>query len=71
LFFPPPLYRNGIEKELSELCLRKFAINEACSSQTESLITLAKLKSHGITEDRILQLNNLLENKEYKERYKI
>ena len=38
-----------------------------CSSQTESLITLAKLKSYGITEDRLLQLNNmLLENNEYK-----
>ncbi len=53
---------NGLKKELSALYLRKFAINEACSSQTESLITLANLKSRGITEDRILQLNNFFEN---------
>jgi hypothetical protein len=57
---------NGLKKELSTLYLFKFAINEACSSQTESLITLAKLKSYGVTEDRILQLNNFVENNGYK-----
>jgi len=35
---------NGLMEELSTLYLRKFVINEACSSQCESLITLAKLK---------------------------
>jgi hypothetical protein len=57
---------NGLKEELSALYLRKFAINEACSSQCESLITLAKLKSHGLTEDRLLQLNNFLEDNAYK-----
>jgi hypothetical protein len=42
--------------------LRKFVIDEACSRQREPLIALAKLKSHGITSDRIIQLNNLLQN---------
>jgi hypothetical protein len=57
---------NGLKEELSALYLRKFVINEACSSQSESLITLAKLKSHGLTEDRILQLNNFLQDNAYK-----
>src|SRR5919198_5442411 len=53
---------NGLQKELFTLYLQKFAINEACSSQSESLIALVNLKSHGLTEDRLLQLNNLLEH---------
>jgi hypothetical protein len=58
---------NGLKEELSALYLRKFVINEACSSQSESLVTLAKLKSHGITEDRILQLNDFFGNNGYKD----
>jgi hypothetical protein len=30
---------NGLKKELSALCLQKYTLNEACSSQSESLIT--------------------------------
>jgi hypothetical protein len=56
-----------LKKELSALYLHKFAINEACSRQSQSLIALAKLKSYGLTEDRILQLNDLLENNGYKD----
>jgi hypothetical protein len=56
---------NGLKKELSTLYLQKFAL-EACSSQRQSLITLAKLKSHGLTEDRLLQLNNFLQDNAYK-----
>jgi hypothetical protein len=56
---------DGLKKELSVLYLRKFAINEASLRQSEPLITLAKLKNHGITEDRMLQLNNFLENNGY------
>jgi hypothetical protein len=58
---------NELKEELSALYLSKFVINEACSSQSESLVTLAKLKSHGITEDRILQLNDFLGNNGYKD----
>jgi hypothetical protein len=59
---------NGLKKEIDALSLQKYALDEAYSSQSESLITLAKLKSHGITEDRLLQLNNmLLENNGYKD----
>src|SRR5919198_5991112 len=31
----------GLKKEVSALYLRKLALNQACSSQSESLITLA------------------------------
>ena len=59
---------NGLKKAIDALSLQKYALDEACSSKSESLITLAKLKSHGITEDRLLQLNNmLLENNGYKD----
>jgi hypothetical protein len=58
---------NGLKKQIFALSLQKYALNEACFSQTESLITLAKLKSYGITEDRLLQLNNFLENDGYKD----
>jgi hypothetical protein len=57
---------NGLKKELSTLYLQKFALDEACSSQRQSLIALAKLKSHGLTEDRLLQLNNFLQDNAYK-----
>ena len=53
---------NGLKKELSALYLQKYTLDEACLRQSEALITLAKLKSNGITEDRILRLNNFLEN---------
>ncbi len=51
---------DGLKKELSTLYLQKHMLNEACSRQGQSLVNLAKLKSYGLTEDRILQLNNLL-----------
>jgi hypothetical protein len=50
------------------LYLQKYTVEQLCSSQSQALITLAKLKSYGLTEDRILQLNNLLlENNGYKD----
>jgi hypothetical protein len=57
---------NGLKKEIDALSLQKYALDEACSSQSEFLITLAKLKSYGLTEDRLLELNNYLENNGYK-----
>jgi hypothetical protein len=58
---------NGLNKELSALYLQKYTLDKACSRQIQSLITLAKLKSHGLTEDRILHLNNFLEKNGIKE----
>lgn len=57
---------DGLEKELAALCLQKYTFDQVCHRQNEALINLAKLKSYGITEDRILELNNLLENNGYK-----
>ena len=58
---------NGLKKEIDALSLQKYALDEACLNQSESLITLANLKSYGLTEDRLLELNNFLENNEYKD----
>jgi NUDIX domain len=55
----------GVKKELSALYLRKFAIDEAYSRQSEALINLVKLQIYALNEERILQLNNLLENNRY------
>jgi hypothetical protein len=50
----------GVKNELQRLSLQKCALDQACSRQSQALISLAKLKSHGITEDQILYLNNIL-----------
>jgi hypothetical protein len=47
------------------LCLHRYTLDQICSRQNEALVNLAKLKSYGLTEDRILQLNNFLENNGY------
>jgi hypothetical protein len=57
---------NWLNRELERLSLQKYALDQACSHQSQSLIALSKLKSYGVTEDRILQLNNILENNRYK-----
>ena len=59
--------KGQLKKELSALYLQKYTIEQSCSSQSQALITLANLKSHGITEDRLLQLNNFLDNNGYKD----
>ena len=56
---------NELKNDLERLLLQKYALDQALSHQSQSLIALANLKSHGITEERILQLNNLLENNGY------
>jgi predicted nucleic acid-binding Zn-ribbon protein len=52
---------NDLKKELKTLYLQKYTLSEACSSHNQALITLAKLQSRAITEERILQLNNFLD----------
>ena len=59
--------KGQLKKELSALCLQKYIVEHLCSSQSQALITLARLQSRGITEDRILELNNFLENNGYKD----
>jgi hypothetical protein len=56
---------NGLKEELSALYLQKYTLDQACSHQSQALIALTQLKSHGLTEDRLLQLNNFLESNGY------
>jgi hypothetical protein len=56
----------GLKKEIDRLSLQKSLLDQAYSRQSQSLVNSAKLKNHGITEDRILQINHLLENNGYK-----
>jgi uncharacterized protein (UPF0335 family) len=57
---------NGLKEEISALYLQKYTIEQACSRQSQSLIALANLKSYGLTEDRLLQLSNFLEDNAFK-----
>jgi hypothetical protein len=59
--------KGQLKKELSSLYLQKYAVGEFCSRHSQVIMALTNLKSHGITEDRILQLNNFLENNGYKD----
>ena len=56
---------NGLKRELWALSLQKYTINEACSRHSQALRALLNLQIQGITEDRLLYLNNLLENNGY------
>jgi hypothetical protein len=56
----------GLKRELSRLCQQIFVINSICANQNRAMTTLIRLRSYGITEDRILQLNTFLENNGYK-----
>jgi hypothetical protein len=58
--------RGQLKHELSELNFQKYAINRFCSSRSQVIMALMTLHSHGITEDRILQLNSFFENNGYK-----
>jgi hypothetical protein len=58
--------RGRLKNELSSLYLQKYALDQAYSYQSQVLISLAELKGYGLTEDRILQLNDFLESNGYK-----
>jgi hypothetical protein len=57
--------KGQLESELCELNLQKYAISEFCSSLGRVINALANLRSHGITEQHIISLNNFLVNNEY------
>jgi hypothetical protein len=56
----------GIKRELDRLSLQKYALDQACSRQSQSLVALAKLKSHGINDEQIISLGNMLEGNQIK-----
>jgi len=57
--------KGQLQKELSSLYLQKYTVEQLCSSQSQVIMALMNLRGHGITEDRILYLNNFLENNGY------
>ena len=57
----------GLKKELNKLTTQVVSVNEICFLQNKSMMAMLNLQSRGITEDRILYMNNILENNGYKE----
>jgi hypothetical protein len=57
----------GLKKEVSRLFQQIFVVNGICANQNKAMMAMINLQSHGITEDRILQLNIFLENNGYKD----
>jgi len=57
----------GLKKELNKLTAQVVSVNEICFRQNKSMMAMLNLQSRGITEDRILYMNNILENNGYKE----
>jgi hypothetical protein len=56
---------NGLKEELSALYLQKYTIEQAYSRKSQPLIALATLKSYGLTEERMLQLSNFLDDNSF------
>src|SRR5919197_608623 len=56
-----------LKKELDKLLTQVFAVKQLYFSQNKAMMAMLNLRSRGITEDQILQLNNLLENNGYKD----
>jgi hypothetical protein len=58
---------NGLKKELSALNFQKYAISQFCSSYSDAIMALVKLRTYGVTEDQILlYVNRILEEKSHK-----
>ena len=57
--------KGQLKRELSSLYLQKYTVEQLCSGQSQVIIALMNLRGHGITEDRILYLNNFLGNNGY------
>jgi hypothetical protein len=57
--------RGQLKRELSEMSLQKYAIDRFCSNYSQVIMALTNLRGHGISEDRILYLNYLLEKNGY------
>jgi hypothetical protein len=55
----------GLKKELEILFTQVFAVKWLCFSQNKSMMAMLNLQNRGITEDRILYINNLLKSKRW------
>ena len=58
--------KGQLKRELSDLSFRKYAIERFCSSHSQVINAVANLRSHGITDEQIILLNNFLESNGYK-----
>jgi len=52
----------GLKKEVSRLCQQIFVVNGVWANQNKAMVDMINLQSRGITEQRILELNNFLES---------
>jgi hypothetical protein len=55
----------GLKKELDKLLTQVFTVKACCFRQNKAMMAMLNLQSRGITEERILYINNLLENNGY------
>jgi DNA repair ATPase RecN len=55
----------GMKREISRLCQQLIMVDGICTNRNKSVMAMLNLQSRGITEDRILYLNNFLENNGY------
>jgi hypothetical protein len=51
----------GLKKQLQTLCAQLYAVKDVCSHRYQTMVTLVKLKSYGITEEHILHLKDFFE----------
>jgi hypothetical protein len=58
--------KGQLKKELSALCLQKYTVEQLCLRQSQAIMALTNLQSHGISEEQIMSLNNSLESNGYK-----
>ena len=55
----------GLKREISRLSQQIFVVNEICINQNKAMRAMLNLQGRGLTEDRILYLNNFLESNGY------
>jgi hypothetical protein len=55
-----------MKREISRLCQQLFVVNEVCTNQNKAMRAILNLQSRGITEDKILQMNNFLQDNAYR-----
>jgi hypothetical protein len=51
----------GLKREISRLCQQIFVVNGVCANQNKAMMAVLNLQSHGITEEQIISLSNILQ----------
>jgi hypothetical protein len=55
----------GLKKELSRLSQQIFVFNTICANQNKAMMAMINQQSRGISEDRILNMNDIMEKNRY------